>query len=260
MAFALSARSEAAGHRLLSLAEAGSTNEEALARAREGENGPLWIVTQRQTAGRGRRGRTWETSHGNLAASFLRVTNIAPARSATLSLVAGLATAEAVRACAPGLSLSLKWPNDVLVDHAKLAGILLESEAVPQGLTTVTGIGINVLSAPEALTYPATSLAALGRAVRAEELFLALADAWLDYEKVWDEGRGMSRIRTLWLQHAAGVGSEITVTLGDRVVSGTFESLDEQGRLLLRARDASLMPVSAGEVQVGPRAVPAGAV
>jgi BirA family biotin operon repressor/biotin-[acetyl-CoA-carboxylase] ligase len=257
MAFALSERARAAGYRLLAFDEIGSTNEEALARARAGERGPLWIAAQRQTAGRGRRGRDWQTPQGNLAASCVRAFTMSPAHAATLSLVAGLAAVEAVCACAPGIELALKWPNDVLAGDAKLAGILLESEPCGAGFLAVAGIGINVESAPQGLPYPATSLGALGRHVRPAQLFTALADAWLDYERLWDEGRGMARIRARWLDHAANIGEEITVRLGDRSLSGVFESLDEQGRLLLRG-DGGLMPISAGEVQVGPRA-PAGA-
>jgi BirA family biotin operon repressor/biotin-[acetyl-CoA-carboxylase] ligase len=130
---------------------------------------------------------------------------------------------------------------------------LLESEPAAHGLAAVAGIGINVASAPEGLPYPAASLAALGRHVRTEQLFTSLTDSWLDYERAWDEGRGMARIRTRWLDHAANVGEEITVRIGDRSVSGVFESLDEQGRLMLR-NGSVLTPISAGEVQVGPRA------
>lgn len=253
MTFALSERSGAAGYRVLSFDEVGSTNEEALTRARAGERGPLWIAALRQTAGRGRRGRGWETERGNLAASLLRSVTTPPATAATLSLVAGLAAQEALRACAPGLDVALKWPNDVLAANAKIAGILLESEPFPGGLAVVVGIGINVGSAPEGLPYAAASLAALGRHVRLEQLFAALADAWLDYERLWDDGRGMGRVRKLWLDHATGVGREVTVTLGEKSVSGIFESLDDQGRLLLRGENGDLLPISAGEVQVGPR-------
>jgi BirA family biotin operon repressor/biotin-[acetyl-CoA-carboxylase] ligase len=258
MGFALSERAQAAGFRLLSFDEIGSTNEEGLQHARAGERGPLWVAALRQTAGRGRRGRDWQTPHGNLAASLVRAWNVAPATAATLSLVAGLAVVEALRACAPGIPLALKWPNDVISGHAKLSGILLESEPASGALITVVGIGVNVSSAPQGLPYAATSLSALGRHVRPQQLFAALTDAWLDYERLWEEGRGMTRIRMHWLAQAANVGEEITIMLGDRRVSGIFESLDEQGRLLLR-KDDGLMPISAGEVQVGPRAAPAGA-
>lgn len=254
MAFALSDRAQRAGYRLRSFDEIGSTSTEAMLLARADEPGPLWIAAHRQTAGRGRRGRDWQTLQGNLAASVLRVTDVPPATAATLSLVAGLAAREALQACAPGVDVSLKWPNDVLAAGAKLAGILLESEPVGTGLAVVAGIGVNVESAPEGLPYPATSLARLGRHVRAEDLFTALADAWLDYEQLWDRGRGMARVRALWLDHAVGIGSEIAIQVGERTMRGIFETLDDDGRLMLRGDSGVLVPVGAGEVQLGPRA------
>jgi BirA family biotin operon repressor/biotin-[acetyl-CoA-carboxylase] ligase len=255
MAFALSQRAQAAGYRLQSYDEVGSTNAEALACARAGERGPLWLAAHRQTAGRGRRGRPWQTLDGNLAASVLRIVTVPPAVAATLSLVAGLAAYDALRACAPGLDARLKWPNDVLVGQAKLAGILLESEPVAEGAAVVIGIGVNVGMAPAGLPYPATSLTALGRHVRPEELFTALADTWLDYERLWDEGRGMARIRILWLDRAAGPGHEISVQIGERSVRGIFDTLDEEGRLVLKDENGRHIVVSAGEVTIGPRAI-----
>lgn len=214
-----------------------------------GRYGSRLIARPRDAGGEGAAGAR---CRGISLRVLVRTLTVSPAQATTLSLVAGLAVVEAVQACAPGIALSLKWPNDVLAGKAKLAGILLELEPAANRLLTVAGIGINVGSQPEGLPYPAISLAALGRHVRPEQLFAALADAWLDYERVWDEGRGMARIRTRWLDHAANVGEEITVVLGERSVTGVFELLDDQGRLLLR-NEGMLMPIGAGEVHVGPR-------
>jgi BirA family biotin operon repressor/biotin-[acetyl-CoA-carboxylase] ligase len=253
MAFALSERARTAGYRLLSFDEIGSTNEEALARVRAGERGPLWIAAHRQTAGRGRRGRDWQTLDGNLAASVLQTLAIPAACAATLGFVAGLAAIEAVAVCAPGVQVSLKWPNDILAGNAKLAGILLESEQVTSGLAVAIGIGINVAHAPGGLPYPATSLAMLGRRVLPQDLFVALTEAWLGYSRLWDEGRGMASIRALWLGRAAGVGQAVSVQLGDKSLCGIFETIDDTGRLMLRGDDGSLVPISAGEVHIGIR-------
>src|SRR5689334_6014952 len=108
MAFALGARAREAGYKLAAHESVDSTNAAALATARSGETGPLWVVTRRQTAGRGRRGRAWSTGEGNLAASLLLTTNIAPAAAATLGFVAGLALDDALRSCAPGAPIALK--------------------------------------------------------------------------------------------------------------------------------------------------------
>jgi BirA family biotin operon repressor/biotin-[acetyl-CoA-carboxylase] ligase len=251
MAFALSERARTAGYRVLSFDEVGSTNEEALSRARAGEGGPLWVAALRQTAGRGRRGSGWQTARGNLAATLLLRAGYTPAQAATLGFVAGLAAHEALRICAPETRTELKWPNDILANGGKLCGILLESEKSNEGSAIVIGIGINVESAPSDLPYPAASLAALGSDVRPEQLFEALADSWIGYFEMWDDGRGMAQIRSHWLERAAGIGGAVTARMGLQSVSGIFETLDENGRLMLRRADNSLMPVSAGEVYFG---------
>jgi BirA family biotin operon repressor/biotin-[acetyl-CoA-carboxylase] ligase len=251
MAFALSERAEAAGYRLVSYDTIGSTNSEALAHARAGERGPVWFATSAQSAGRGRRGREWVSPPGNLAASLLTAIDAPLSVAATVGFVAGLAISEALRLCAPGLDVSLKWPNDVLAGKAKLAGILLESEPLPDAVAVVIGIGVNLIAAPQDLPYAATSLAHLGRRVEAQQLFSALSDAWVDYVRLWDNGRGMARVRSLWLTRAAGVGAPVSVQVGGQIIEGVFETLDEAGRLLVRSADHSLVPVAAGEVQFG---------
>ena len=251
MAFALGLRAKEAGYRLAAHESVESTNATALSLARSGEQGPLWVVTRSQTAGRGRRGRAWSSGEGNLAASLLLTTNVAPASAATLSFVAGLALDDALRTRAPGARIALKWPNDVLLDDKKLAGILLEAESRPGGLALVVGIGVNLASAPDGLPFPATSLAARGFIVHPEAMFAALTDAWTGFEHLWDGGRGMPRIRDLWLERAAGLGNTVSVAMGDRVVEGVFETLDDNGQMILRGADNSEIAVAAGEVHFG---------
>src|SRR6201747_3250875 len=159
MTFSLGSRATPAGYRLAAFDQLGSTNAEALARARDGEQGPIWFVTSEQTAGRGRRHRPWIASRGNLASSILEIMEISPAVAATLGFAAGLALEAALRKVSLEASLrsagsdemkfALKWPNDVLAGQRKLAGILLEAEAVAEDrLAVVVGIGTNVLGAP----------------------------------------------------------------------------------------------------------------
>ena len=177
MAFSLGPRALSAGYRLAAFDRLGSTNAEAMSRAREGECGPIWFVTSEQTAGRGRRHRPWIAPRGNLASSVLEVVDVAPAVAATLGFAAGLALEAALQrvsieaslrsAGSDDMKFSLKWPNDVLAGRQKLAGILLEAEAVAgDRLAVVVGIGTNVIAAPEGTPTPATSLAALGVADR----------------------------------------------------------------------------------------------
>jgi BirA family biotin operon repressor/biotin-[acetyl-CoA-carboxylase] ligase len=145
----------------------------------------------------------------------------------------------------------LKWPNDVIAGNAKLAGILLEAENGPSGLAVVIGIGVNLASAPQGLPYPATCLAARGFIVHPERMLAVLSDAWISFERLWNGGRGMPQIRDLWLGKAVGRGQPVSVTIGDRIVQGNFETLDESGRLILRGADNAEIAIAAGEVHLG---------
>jgi BirA family biotin operon repressor/biotin-[acetyl-CoA-carboxylase] ligase len=267
MAFALAPEALAAGYGIVAFDTIGSTNEEAVRRGRAGETGPLWIVSPHQSGGRGRRGGNWETPSGNLAASLLITTDAPPATAATLGFVAGLALAQALdRYCGrdPGLGVAsdagscgagrflLKWPNDVLVDGAKLSGILLETEQrADLSRFLVIGIGVNTAHAPQGLPYPATSLVVLGHHISPETLFRALSAEWVGLTDLWAAGRGFPTIRRLWLQRAAGLGGEIRVQTGQESVRGTFETLDDTGQLVVRLEDGSSRLVTAGDVHFG---------
>src|ERR1700676_5287211 len=270
MAFSLGSRATSAGYRLAAFDSIGSTNVEAMARARDGERGPIWFVTSEQTAGRGRRHRPWIAPRGNLASSILEVIDVSPAVAATLGFAAGLALEAALRKVSVEASLrsagsddmrfSLKWPNDVLAGRRKLAGILLEAEAVPgDRLAVVVGIGTNVVAAPERTPTPATSLAALGVHIGAEELFATLSDSWAEFRGIWDNGRGFGAIRHLWLERAAGLGEPVGVHTGGSTVEGTFDSIDDTGCMIIRTAGGKRVPISAGDVYFG-SAASAGAV
>jgi BirA family biotin operon repressor/biotin-[acetyl-CoA-carboxylase] ligase len=260
MAFTLGPRATSAGYRLFAFDRIGSTNAEALSRARDGERGPAWFVTSEQTAGRGRRSRPWIAPRGNLASSILEVMEIAPAVAATLGFAAGLAleaalrkvsVEAAMRAGANGLKFSLKWPNDVLAGRQKLAGILLEAEAVGDSLAVVVGIGTNVVAAPEGTPTPATSLRVLGIDIGAEELFAALSDGWAEYRGIWDSGRGFGAIRNAWLERAAGLGQAVAIKSAGTTIEGTFDTIDEQGCMIVRTPAGQLVPITAGDVYFG---------
>lgn len=248
----------AAGYRLETHDSLPSTSGEALARARAGDLGPLWIVAAEQTAGRGRRGSAWATPRGNLAASLIfPLGEVPPAQAATLGFVAGVALADALsdigangHAAEEGARVALKWPNDVLADGAKLSGILLETESFSAGPAVVVGIGVNVAVAPQGLPYPATSLAALGCDATVAELFAALSRRFATAADAWRAG-GFPAIRARWLAQAAGLGGPVAVRLASEVLRGTFETIDEAGRLVVRAPDGARRTVSAGEVHFG---------
>jgi BirA family biotin operon repressor/biotin-[acetyl-CoA-carboxylase] ligase len=262
MTFLLGPRAVSAGYRLAAFDHIGSTNAEAISRAREGERGPIWFVTSEQTAGRGRRHRPWIAPRGNLASSILEVIDVSPAVAATLGFAAGLALEAALQkvsieaslrsAGSDDMKFSLKWPNDVLAGRQKLAGILLEAEAVAEErLAVVVGIGTNVVAAPEGTPTPATSLAALGVHIGPEELFATLSDAWAEFRGIWDRGRGFGEIRRLWLERAAGLGQPVAVRTSGAAVEGTFDTIDETGCLIVRTSGGQLVPVSAGDVYFG---------
>jgi BirA family biotin operon repressor/biotin-[acetyl-CoA-carboxylase] ligase len=243
--------SAASRARLVSLDSVGSTNAEAFARARAGERGPLWITARRQTAGRGRRGRTWVSEPGNLYASLLLTDPAPPPRAAELSLVAALAVHDALVECAAmlGPRLMLKWPNDVVCDGAKLAGILVEGESLPgRPLAVVIGIGVNCAHHPAETAYPATNLVAAGALVAPESLAQALIGTMAQRVAEWERGENFAAIRAAWLKRAAGLGALARVRLPEREVDGVAETLDEAGRLVLRLADGSRERIAAGEM------------
>jgi BirA family transcriptional regulator, biotin operon repressor / biotin---[acetyl-CoA-carboxylase] ligase len=245
---------DAAGVRLVSHETLGSTNAEALALARSGDRGPLWVTAARQTAGRGRRGNVWMSEPGNLYASLL-LTNAAPAQHLPeLCFVVALAVRDAVASLAPSLAakLKLKWPNDLLLDGAKLAGILIEAETIGGDTATVAGCGVNCAHHPWDTTHRATDLARAGVAVEPAQLFAALSGAMIVRLAQWGRGAGFATIRSEWLSHAAGIGGDIVVRLASRELTGRFESLDEIGRLMLRLPAGQLEPITAGEIFPAP--------
>lgn len=260
MALTLGPRARAAGYGLSAFDRIGSTNAEALTAARAGECGPRWFVTTEQTAGRGRRQRAWAAPRGNLASSILEVLAVAPSVAATLGFAAGLALEQALRTVSLEASVrsgaavdyALKWPNDVLANEQKLAGILLEAEATRDGrLAVVVGIGTNVIAAPEGTPYPATSLRALGVNVSAEDLFSALSDSWAELGGIWNNGRGFAEIRKLWLARAAALGEPVSIQTGSSTVTGTFESIDETGCMVIVTAAGKRETIAAGDVYFG---------
>jgi BirA family biotin operon repressor/biotin-[acetyl-CoA-carboxylase] ligase len=237
-----------AGVRYKSYETLGSTNAEALALARAGERGPLWISARTQSAGRGRRGSHWLSPAGNLHATLLLSEPSHPAQGPQLSFVAGLAVHDAIAALAPqlGPGLRVKWPNDVLAEKAKIAGILIEGESAP-AFAVVIGIGVNCAAHPDNTDYPAADLAGLGALVVPDALLERLAGAMQARLAQWQGGEGFAATRADWLKRAAGLGETLRVRLPERELSGRFQGLDASGRLMLEQGGAVTL-ITAGDV------------
>ena len=248
-----------AGLRLESLATTGSTSAEARSRAQHGENGPLWITATAQTQGRGRHGRTWISPPGNLYASLLLREPSRFEDAPQLAFVAALALRDAVALEANALApqLKFKWPNDLLLDGRKCAGILIEGEAAPDGeagkrFIVIIGIGVNCRSHPLAadgsMAFPATDFRAHGAAIAPEDLFTRLSATMCRRLAQWDRGRGLPVILSDWLSHARGVSEPIAVRSDDGELQGRFVGLDQSGRLLLERADGGIAKIAAGDV------------
>jgi BirA family biotin operon repressor/biotin-[acetyl-CoA-carboxylase] ligase len=230
----------------------GSTNAEALARAKAGVTGPLWIAAESQTAGRGRRGRAWVSEPGNLYASLLLTEPAPAATAAQLCFVAALALHDAVLESCHGLApadLKLKWPNDLLLGGRKIAGILVAGVSLAGGRgAAAIGFGVNCRHHPEGVEFPAADLARCGFSVSPMDLLTALGRSMRYRLDEWDRGGNFSAVRSAWLARASGVGQAIEVRLPDRALSGTFEAVDADGALVLKHADGKRETINAGDV------------
>ncbi|HEX2136386.1 MAG TPA: biotin--[acetyl-CoA-carboxylase] ligase [Microvirga sp.] len=251
----LQPETEAAGYRLLALEATESTNDDALRAARAGEPGGLWVVAAQQLSGRGRHGRRWASPPGNLYASLLLRDPCDAALAPQLGFVAGLALHRAVEAVA-GIGaprLALKWPNDLLLEGAKVAGLLLEGHRIGPSLAIVIGFGVNIAHAPTGTPYPAAALQSVDPAVTRERLFEALAAGFARTFADWKAAQGggtsdsFGPIRRRWLERAAGIGGDVTLRLPSGERRGIFEGLDRFGRLRLKT-PAGVELIDAGDL------------
>lgn len=230
-----------------------STNEEARRRAVEGAPDGTVVWARRQTAGRGRQGRRWMSPEGNLYCTIILRPDAAPAAAAQLSFVTALALGGAVAELLPGgVELRYKWPNDLLLDGRKTAGILLESSGGRDGRLDwiVVGAGLNLASHPEIGDggYPATSLREVGARPVAVEEVLARYLAQFDHWRARWRAEGFGPLRDAWLARAARLGEAVTVRLPAESLQGRFSDLDGEGALLLDLADGTRRTVSAGDV------------
>lgn len=240
--------------RVETVAEIDSTNEELKRRALAGAEAGLVLRSDVQTAGRGRRGRSWVSEPGNLYLSLLLRPDKTPAEAATLGFVAAIALGRLLRVLVP-VPVLHKWPNDVLVDGRKISGILLESGGITSGKVDwlVLGIGLNLRHHPADGLYPTTDLVAAGGPQltpdQALDLLLAefrpLYDRWLR--------DGFAALRDDWLAHASGLGETVLARLDREEISGRFDDVETDGTLVLALADGSERRIAAGDIFVPQR-------
>lgn len=235
----------------IELEEVGSTNDWLAERAWEFGDGQ-WVSARRQSAGRGRMGRAWQAPPGNLSASCLILPRPAEGAAHELSLVLALALFDTTAQFVPAARLGLKWPNDLLLDGAKLSGILLERV----GDAVIAGVGVNLVAAPALPDRPTIALgAAMAGPPPAPRVFLArLAERLEAWRVIW-ASRGFAAIREAWLAAAHPIGAAIMASVGGKTISGHFAGLGDDGALLLADEQGKVHVIRAGDVMVNP-AVP----
>ena len=221
-----------------------STNRDMVIRAADGAPEGHWLRAETQTAGRGRLGRDWVSPPGNLYASTLVRPLAGDPTAATLAMVAAVALDDAVAVWLPGRAM-LKWPNDLLIDGAKLSGILLERS----GDAVIVGIGVNLAHHPDGLGRAVTSIAAIGGVAPDPAIFLeTLAESFARWLGRW-RGEGLAPVRERWLQRAHPIGTALSARLPGSVAhDGLFEGLDAEGALRLRLADGRVETIHAADI------------
>jgi len=240
--------------RIIHLAETGSTNADAMRLALAGEELPLWVVADSQTGGRGRAGRTWVSRPGNLHASVAFLCSAPVEKAGQLSLLAGIAVMDAVRATmdlAPGTNLRLKWPNDILIGSAKAGGILVESTSARAGpgFLAILGFGLNLITSPDTLGRAVTALSQHGNVPEPLAFAETLSEKiffWIDR---WQEGKGFPAIREAWVERAGAMGEPIIINTAAGPLSATYQGLSETGALRADI-DGKIQEISYGDVML----------
>ena len=236
---------------LIALDGVTSTNDEAVGLAAEGARAGTVVWARSQSKGRGRRGRSWSSPEGNLYLSLILRPEEEARRVAELAFLAAVAIGEGIEPLIPGsVAVRYKWPNDVLLNGRKAAGVLLESSLGSKARLDwlVIGVGVNLVDFPKGTDFPATSLLAEGaEGVEPARVAEGFCQAFLaGYESWRDEG--FAGVRQRWLGRAAGIGQTIEVRLEGETLSGIFAGLDGGGALILQRAGKEDRRISAGDV------------
>lgn len=250
--------------RFIHFEEIDSTNLEARRLAEEGQTGPVWISADAQTVGKGRRGREWVSKTGNLYCTGLYLHPEDLASAARLSFVAAIALAETLEQYIDPDLISIKWPNDVLVDGKKIAGILLESGTSGDKLWIAIGMGVNLMHHPENTERPATHLLEhikIEQMTGPEPIFtgnrpvLATLAARFDHWRDIYLTSGFADIKKAWAERAMGLGETVTARLSNREIVGLAMGLDDDGALRMKLENGEIEKIHAGDVFFSPTAL-----
>ncbi len=246
------------GYRLLQFGEIDSTNEEAKRLGAQGETHACWIMAERQNAGRGRRARQWDSPRGNLMTTLYLPERMALTKAGFFSFIAGLAlfdtVAHFITATQTQKALRLKWPNDLLFNNAKIAGILLETASLENEMISwiAIGIGLNLRYFPTDTPYPATALLpATGVEVSPLDAQKVLAARFTHYKTLY-EAQGFSALRDLWMMRAQGKGERVFVRLPQATKVGIFNDINETGALILQLDNGQREDIFVGDVYFDP--------
>jgi BirA family biotin operon repressor/biotin-[acetyl-CoA-carboxylase] ligase len=229
-----------------------STNDEGRQLLQEGVPEGVVICAEEQTRGRGRMGRRWISKPGNLYFSLLLKPHQPIQSLPQLSFLAAVAVADALQHILPDKkNITLKWPNDVLVNNQKIAGVLLETEPLsskPNDIAVIMGIGVNVMQAPEQVMYPATCLAEqIDGLYDPNDLLDQCLDQIKYYYNMWLSD-GFKPIRNLWMRRAHGLGKEITIGINGRLYDGEFTNIDDSGSLIIFNERGEEESISSAEI------------
>lgn len=227
-----------------------STNNLARDRASSGAEAGLVIRADRQSAGRGRRGRSWSSPAGNLYCSWVLRPDQPPAVIATLSFVTVIALGDVLCDLLPQRAVRHKWPNDLLVEGRKISGILLESaDGSPTTRPAlVIGLGVNIVSHPDQAMYPVTDMLEQGAApISAPALLDLFLRRFAHHYEIWREG-GFAAVLPFWRERAIGIGGDVVARLEMETLAGRFVDLDRDGNLLLALPDGTLRRIAAGDI------------
>ncbi len=219
--------------------------------AEQADFGPLWVIANQQTQGKGRRGRDWISPKGNFYGSYLFPTDLPAQHRSQYSFVFALAIYEALRALVPEAKFALKWPNDILLETGKVSGMLLETGQTHHQAWVIAGIGVNIISSPDDVPYRAEHLSDyMDAPIEPHDVQQHLQEQISRWIAVFHKS-GFEPVRDAWLNRAVNIPGPVTVRLPDETFEGLAEDLKPDGALQVRLANGTIRQVHAGDVFPG---------